>query len=50
MEKKEKSEDYWKNLAKRLKKKLKAVIDDKKDLQKEFETEREDLNVTIREM
>jgi hypothetical protein len=36
MEKKEASEDYWKNLAKKLKKKLKAAIDDKKDLQREF--------------
>lgn len=48
----DKKEDinYWKNLAKRLKKKLKASIQDKKDQSEEFEDERERLNECIRNM
>lgn len=48
----DKKEDisYWRNLAKRLKKKLKSSIQDKKDQSEEFEDERERLNECIRNM
>ena len=51
-ESEDKKEDitYWKNLARRLKKKLKASIQDKKDQSEEFEDERERLNECIRNM
>ena len=33
-EKTEKGEEYWKNIAKRLRKKLKNALDEQKDLQR----------------
>lgn len=35
---------YWRNLAKKLKRKLKAEVQDKKDINGEFEDERQRLN------
>ena len=49
-EKKGQGEEYWKNISRRLRKKLKNAINEHKDLQKEFEAEREDLNLTIRNL
>ena len=46
----EEKAEYWRALTVKLRNKLKNAIQDKKDVCKEFEQEREDLNKTIRDM